>query len=186
MTDEITLPLLPSVAYIVTDPASTEHGLWCERHGPYDTNDMQAYARAAVLLDRQQRPAPSAPAGWKLVPVEPTDEQRRAARVTYTVSDLYRAMIAASPPAPSAGPVVSTCDDYPECERERDALRAERDALLRLLNDAAGVLESGALRCDNLHHPHNMRHDYGEPCPVEGAAQKLRRRIDAALAKEAK
>ena len=60
MTDEITLPLLPSVAYIVTDPASTEHGLWCERHGPYDTNDMQAYARAAVLLDRQQRPAPSA------------------------------------------------------------------------------------------------------------------------------
>jgi len=66
------------------------------------------------------------------------------------------------------------------------ALRAERDALLRLLNDAAGVLESGALRCDNLHHPHNMRHDYGEPCPVEGATQKLRSRIDAALAKEAK
>jgi hypothetical protein len=111
MTNKITLPPLPHRAL---------------RLGAGD-DAMTDYARAAVLLDRQQRAAPS------------------------------------------AEPVVSTCDDYPECERERDALRitanalmAERDALLELVGDLDA--HEGA----------------------EGWSDRMRERINAALAKEPK
>lgn len=37
------------------------------------------------------------PEGWKLVPVEPTDEQWQAAHGLFDVQRVYRAMIAAAP-----------------------------------------------------------------------------------------
>ena len=42
-------------------------------------------------------PAPSAPEGWQLVPVEPTEEILRAIRSMVLVESCYRAMLAAAP-----------------------------------------------------------------------------------------
>ena len=57
------------------------------------------------------QPAPSVPEGWKLVPIEPTDEminkvidERLAALVSgkdHSMLDIYRAMLAAAPEAKS-------------------------------------------------------------------------------------
>jgi len=44
-----------------------------------------------------QVPAPAAPEGWQLVPVEPTEEILRAIRSVVLVESCYRAMLAAAP-----------------------------------------------------------------------------------------
>jgi hypothetical protein len=55
MTDDITLPTKPSGEF-VSYCDSYSDGAW----RAFDAQDMESYARAAVLLDRQQRAAPSA------------------------------------------------------------------------------------------------------------------------------
>jgi hypothetical protein len=100
MTDE-TLPPLPPHRLGERWP---HHVVW-------GYEDMVAFARAAILLDRQQRAAPSVPAGWRLVPVEPTGRQLDYAMAACSkltplnVHNVYRAMLAVAPPAPSAEPV---------------------------------------------------------------------------------
>jgi hypothetical protein len=102
--DDITLPPPPSVAYIVTDPASTEYGLWRERNGPYDGNQMHAYARAAVLLDRQQRAASQ---GEAVAHVYDLGILARD-RVLRENGPVNNAPLYLAPPAPSAEPVEVT------------------------------------------------------------------------------
>ena len=103
MSDDITLPPLPSVAYIVTDPASTEYGLWRERNGPYDGNQMRAFARAAVLLDRQQRAASQ---GEAVAHVYDLGILARD-RVLRENGPVNNAPLYLAPPAPSAEPVIT-------------------------------------------------------------------------------
>ena len=98
--DEITLPPPPSVAYIVTDPTSTEYGLWRERNGPYDGNQMRAFACAAVLLDRQQRAASQ---GEAVAHVYDLDILARE-EVLRENGPVNNAPLYLAPPTPSAEP----------------------------------------------------------------------------------
>jgi hypothetical protein len=63
--------------------------------------DLMKFARALLAA---AAPAPSAPEGWKLVPIEPTEAMRDAAEKSvpqvFSMGDEYRAMVAAAP-APS-------------------------------------------------------------------------------------
>jgi hypothetical protein len=64
-------------------PLPTPNGHHCpgyERKG-FTADQMREYARSAVLADRPSR---GAPAGWKLVPVEPTTAMLAAAIAAYT------------------------------------------------------------------------------------------------------
>jgi hypothetical protein len=128
MTDDITLPPLP-------EPRLEQHELelWGQNVlvDLFDGQQMRAY----VLLDRQRRAAPSVPAGWRLVPVEPTEEIRdavcRAKNATQRgpyalmgnaeLDGIYRAAIAAAPPPPNAEPVAWYFIDEGrvECSRVR-------------------------------------------------------------------
>lgn len=69
------------------------------------------------------------PEGWKLVPVEPTVEMRRAGTAANDgiVSDIYRAMLAAAPQPPSA---------------QDDAIEALRE-VARIAHDGGGNLGFG-------------------------------------------
>ncbi len=60
--------------------------------------------------------APSAPVGWKLVPVEPTEEMLRMARACFTARNLYRAMVAAAPEAPSVPAWVACSERVPDAD----------------------------------------------------------------------
>jgi hypothetical protein len=73
---------------------------------------LRAFARAVLAAQPAPVPAPvPVPPGWKLVPVEPTDEMRRVGadvwhlhdgHLTRVIGDVYRAMLAASPEVPNA------------------------------------------------------------------------------------
>jgi len=60
---------------------------------------------AAALTQRPPEQAGAVPAGWKLVPVEPTEEQIwEALRTGIGMQSIYRAMLSAAPTPPDAGP----------------------------------------------------------------------------------
>jgi hypothetical protein len=63
--------------------------------------DLLAFSKACIAT----APAPSAPVGYKLVPIEPTEAMRDAAEKSvpqvFSMGDEYRAMVAAAPAAPA-------------------------------------------------------------------------------------
>jgi len=72
-------------------------------------------------------PAPAVPAGWKLVPVEPTREMIFAAQQyhegeAYLPFSLYKSMLAAAPPVPQAEPIdphmIVADDRFPDAQAE--------------------------------------------------------------------
>lgn len=75
------------------------------------------------------------PEGWKLVPIEPTKEMDKAAyfaektRGVRSYSDLYRAMLAASPEPPATQPNVRDAGPTPFAGRaagtRREALNSD-------------------------------------------------------------
>jgi len=63
----------------------------------YTAAQMESYARAAIAAHAG---IAAVPAGWALVPVEPTEAMRDAANTlpeVFSVGDEYRAMLAAAP-----------------------------------------------------------------------------------------
>ena len=95
------------------------------------TADWQACDQAADYLRAQAdaHPAPAVPAGWKLVPVEPTEEMLDAGYFTNHGANrgIYRAMLAAAPAAP-ARPDPQMARDSAELRRLCAARDAERKA----------------------------------------------------------
>ena len=63
---------------------------WPTDPGGYNEDQMKAYARAAI--ERQ-----SVPAGWMLVPIEPSEAMTDATYAGQHCSDIWRDMIAAAP-----------------------------------------------------------------------------------------
>ena len=63
---------------------------WPNDPGGYNEDQMKAYARAAI--ERQ-----SVPAGWMLVPIEPSEAMTDATYAGQHCSDIWRDMLAAAP-----------------------------------------------------------------------------------------
>jgi len=102
---EIKLPPLPECDSYCTYKDSHDYDVW-------NAENMQAFARAAVLADRAAR-AVEVPEGWLLVPIEPTLEMidawnHRFGSRTVTAQTDWTNMISAAPtqeltPAPNQG-----------------------------------------------------------------------------------
>lgn len=84
---------------------------WVERGNSLAQTEARRFAADIEALSACPAPDTAAPAGWKLVPVEPTIEMRAAGRdmlrdlsveqlCTSDAADTYRAMLAAAPASP--------------------------------------------------------------------------------------
>jgi len=102
MTDDIELPPLPEVSYVERDTASTEYGLWCTKHGPYGPDDMHAYARAAVIADREKRVVALEPAAWQYLYSDGLWRFSNGEMVNGGAPVQSRPLYAAPPPTPPA------------------------------------------------------------------------------------
>lgn len=71
-------------------------------------HDAALLIRAAIARADAAQAAPVA--GWRLVPVEPTDAMVDATHHGQPVDDIWRDMLAAAPPAPAAQPLTE-CND---------------------------------------------------------------------------
>lgn len=144
MTDNIKLPPMPkphtppvfaTAANTQSVKAGYELGGYEKTPPLFDEHQLEAYAREAVRLNAQ-----AVPDGWKLVPIEPTDEMEMAWDDAHgdgsPFHSMYSAMLSAAPAAPQPAPQQSLID-------EKDALlRRALEALegfANITNDSQGV-----------------------------------------------
>jgi hypothetical protein len=92
-----------------TEQERTEFHEWKLRDNPkYKQTDDSMQDRRDWLVWQAARRAQVVPQGWKLVPVEPTQEMKRAGmseRHDDLSRSVYQAMLAAAPQPPEAAPV---------------------------------------------------------------------------------
>lgn len=77
-----------------------------------------AWAAARAALAQPAEPVREPVAGWRLVPVDPTDAMVDATHHGQPVDDIYRDMIAAAPPAPQP-PLTDEQIDALHCDHVR-------------------------------------------------------------------
>lgn len=102
-----------STVYRIGDLGNQIHNLGCSQQNNEELADSLAeLAHQAWLLQRDvmrdltathpAQPSVAVPEGWKLVPIEPTDDMRKKAGLSrgadfYTISKVWHAMLAAAP-----------------------------------------------------------------------------------------
>jgi len=120
----------------------------CDLTPPPDGEHWEGFAATRIVAALAQPALLSVPAGWKLAPTEPTDQQLLAAHEPHceqdriTISDLrlaYRAMIAAAPNR-SEGTKLDVPAYYPAVIEFPDSNRVEF-----VLRDCATIYEPGEL-----------------------------------------
>ncbi len=123
-------------------------GVQLNVHGNFDSNDQRiAYAQE---IARRLNAAPTSPAGWRLVPVEPTPEMLSAVGMMDGYDwhapgcspdadhvNWYSAMIAAAPAAPQAAPMADSDADYWLRNRQSILDGIERAGFM-LMSNASG------------------------------------------------
>ena len=127
-------------------PPEYEHCSSCNGTGKWVAQAFTAdQMREYILADRASLGAAQVPAGWKLVPIEPTEDMRQAGAqfaecgISANAVFGYRAMLATAPEPPAgAAQVPSLSEITDEFRGDNDKLVECIGSLLRL--DAKGAL----------------------------------------------
>jgi hypothetical protein len=137
-----------------------------ERSGGASASATKAYC--IPLVRPSSAPQVAVPEGWKLVPVEPTDDQFAAAlhaqgdQINYDV--VYAAMLAAAPTAP-AGELVTRCTAGLGCDEKGYC-------------DAAATGQGDLCDRRTMAHEQPVSDPDGLPEPPRGAAHNARVLVD--------
>ena len=152
---------LRTVVSLLNDIAGQKPFAWAIRDGWSQTRfsvdpdtPILGTRRADYVVDALYlHPAPAAPAGWKLVPVEPTPEMLASTSWPGCAGTDYAHMLAAAPAAPQAEPKREPLTALRILEIEADANRKWRDngriveyavVFARMIESAHGIGGSDA------------------------------------------